>query len=194
MSRDEYLRILARELSRLPKEEFDRAMEYYTEYFEEAGPENAEVVMADLGSPVEVAREIIRETALKRMDEPIKSMKKGFSSIWIVILAIFAAPIALPVAILLLAVLVMLLAAGVIVLAGMVIAGLGSVALGIVSIGAGISMLAQSVPSGIAVIGMGLLAAGTGILVAMAMAFIVKWIFRGVRAIFRRILRGRKKK
>lgn len=194
MSRDEYLRILARELRKLPREEFDRAMEYYTEYFEEAGPENVEAVMADLGSPVEVAREIIRDTALKRMDDPVKSMKKGFSSIWIIILSIFAAPIALPMAILLLAVLLMLLAAGVMVLIGMLMAGVGGAASGIVTVGAGVAMLFQSVPSGIAIIGLGMLLAGLGILATMAMGFIVKWIFRGLRAIFRRILRGRKKK
>lgn len=194
MSRDEYLRILARELRKLPREEFDRAMEYYTEYFEEAGPENVEAVMADLGSPVEVAREIIRDTALKRMDDPVKSMKKGFSSIWIIILSIFAAPIALPVAILLLAVLLMLLAAGGMVLIGMLMAGVGGAASGIVTVGAGVAMLFQSVPSGIAIIGLGMLSAGLGILATMAMGFIVKWIFRGLRAIFRRILRGRKRK
>ena len=194
MSRDEYLRILARELRKLPREEFDRAMEYYTEYFEEAGPENVEAVMADLGSPVEVAREIIRDTALKRMDDPVKSMKKGFSSIWIIILSIFAAPIALPMAILLRAVLLMLLAAGGMVRIGMLMAGVGGAASGIVTGGAGVAMLFQSVPSGIAIIGLGMLLAGLGILATMAMGFIVKWIFRGLRAIFRRILRGRKKK
>ena len=68
MSRDEYLRILARELSRLPKEEFDRAMEYYTEYFEEAGPENAEAVMADLGSPALLTKNILYSIQIGRAD------------------------------------------------------------------------------------------------------------------------------
>lgn len=37
MSREEYLRALSRELRRLPKDEYEKAMDYYVEYFEEAG-------------------------------------------------------------------------------------------------------------------------------------------------------------
>ena len=40
MTKTEYMKILARSLRRLPKEDYDRAIEYFEEYFAEAGPEN----------------------------------------------------------------------------------------------------------------------------------------------------------
>lgn len=52
MGKNEYLRTLARELRKLPKEEFDTAMDYYTEYFEDAGPEKEQEIIQELGIPV----------------------------------------------------------------------------------------------------------------------------------------------
>ena len=40
MNRDEYMQCLKYRLRRLPKEDYDKAVSYFTEYFEEAGPEN----------------------------------------------------------------------------------------------------------------------------------------------------------
>ena len=39
MNRQDFMNQLAAELSKLPKEEVQAAMEYHSEYFEEAGPE-----------------------------------------------------------------------------------------------------------------------------------------------------------
>ena len=44
MTREEYLRQLQHYLKRLPKEDYDSAMEYFTEYFEEAGPEGEQEI------------------------------------------------------------------------------------------------------------------------------------------------------
>ncbi len=40
MNKEQYLRALAGELRKLPKEEYERAIDYYVEYFEDAGPEH----------------------------------------------------------------------------------------------------------------------------------------------------------
>ena len=40
MTRQEYMEELKKYLKRLPQEDFDNAIEYFSEYFEEAGPEN----------------------------------------------------------------------------------------------------------------------------------------------------------
>lgn len=45
MNKDQYLRKLEYLLSDLPEEERREAMEYYVEYFEEAGPEREAEVM-----------------------------------------------------------------------------------------------------------------------------------------------------
>ena len=193
MNRDEYLRALSRELRKLPRDEFERAMEYYTEYFDEAGPENVQYVIDDLGEPRDVAKEIIVDAALKRMDEPVKSVKKGFSSVWIVILSIFAAPIALPIAIMLAAALGMVIVAGAAAVIALLLSTVAFVASGLVAVVSGIYLLFHTLPSGLAVLGLGMLITGTGILGTMVMIFIIKWIFRGIRALFRRIIRRGKK-
>ena len=38
MNRDEFLRELSRELRRLPRDEYEKAMDYYVEFFNDAGP------------------------------------------------------------------------------------------------------------------------------------------------------------
>ena len=51
MNRKKFIDILKEELSKLPDEEIDAAIEYYEEYFDEAGAENEEEVLSELGSP-----------------------------------------------------------------------------------------------------------------------------------------------
>lgn len=59
MTRTEYLKELEGHLKRLHEEDFREAMDYFTEYFDEAGSEREEEVIYELGSPKESAREII---------------------------------------------------------------------------------------------------------------------------------------
>lgn len=63
MTRAEYLSELDSHLISLPKEERDMAIKFYEEYFDEAGPENEQAVIADLGKPFSLARSIIGETS-----------------------------------------------------------------------------------------------------------------------------------
>lgn len=59
MTRAEFLAQLRAALSDFPEEEREDALNFYEEYFNEAGPANEGVVLAELGSPAKVAR-IIR--------------------------------------------------------------------------------------------------------------------------------------
>lgn len=58
MSREEYLNQLACLLSDIPDEEREEAMEFYRDYFEEAGEGEEESVILELGSPQKVAAQI----------------------------------------------------------------------------------------------------------------------------------------
>ena len=58
MNRTEYLKQLDKYLKRLPAEDYQNAMEYFTEYFDEAGPEGEEQVIRELGTPKEAASEL----------------------------------------------------------------------------------------------------------------------------------------
>ena len=171
MSRDEYLRILARELSRLPKEEFDRAMEYYTEYFEEAGEGQEQQVINDLGSPARFAAQLKAERSIRQEqqyhgDSRRKNPNSSLKNAGMIILGICALPIALP---LMLAVVAVIFALIVTVLA-LGVAGIASFASILIT---GIPLLASAVTNyqtaGNAWIagGGGLLCIGLGLLLSI---------------------------
>lgn len=55
MNKDSFLKELERLLADIQESERKEAIEYYRDYFEEAGPENEQQVIMDLGSPGKVA-------------------------------------------------------------------------------------------------------------------------------------------
>lgn len=58
MNRQLFMRDLNRFLADLPAEEREQALNYYEDYFEDAGIENEQKVIEELGSPVDVAKQI----------------------------------------------------------------------------------------------------------------------------------------
>lgn len=68
MNRTEYLERLAFLLQDIPVEEREEALEYYKDYFEEAGPENEQKVIEELGSPEKVAA-MIRDSVKGNVGE-----------------------------------------------------------------------------------------------------------------------------
>ena len=59
MTRNEFLAELKKHLQSLAEAEQEEAIRYYEEYFDDAGPENEARVIEELGSPAELARDII---------------------------------------------------------------------------------------------------------------------------------------
>lgn len=172
MNRQEFMNRLAAELSRLPKEEIQAAMEYYSEYFDEAGPEREQETIAELGSPSKIATQIKADYAVRQLDEPGggRSAKKGLSAILWVILGIFAAPVAFPVAIALgVSALAVFIAMAAVIFS--VIISLGAVCVsGIGLIFVGFAGLGGSLAGGIMLIGIGLAAAGITALLCVGVA------------------------
>jgi uncharacterized membrane protein len=164
MTKQEFLHELRRELERIPFDERENAVRYYEEYFEDAGPENEQKVLEELGDPKEVARQVFSDFAVKGADIPPKTAGQGISKVWIVLLAIFSAPVALPVAVVIavcvICVIVLLIAAMLVLAVG----GLALVLAGILSIILGFSILIESMPSMIFYVGSGLGAVGGGLL------------------------------
>ena len=58
MNRKEYMERLEQLLLVLPEEEKEEALQYYHDYFDDAGVENEEIVIRELGTPEEVAAKI----------------------------------------------------------------------------------------------------------------------------------------
>lgn len=104
MNRNEFIDMLRKELSKLPQEEIDAAVEYYEEYFDEVGPEREDELIQELGSPKKIAAQIKSEYTARKLDEEsVSTAKKGVSAIWLVILGICSAPVSVPIAIVLVA-------------------------------------------------------------------------------------------
>lgn len=224
MNKEEYLAQLKKYLKRLPAEDYQNAMDYFTEYFEEAGPEGEAEAIKELGTPKEAAAELLsalldekitfsslpaeipsnsgqgadsygkRERYQYRGEEPIKKKYSPFSTIMIAFLAILAAPIGAPLAISV----VVLLLCGILFIGCCLLAFfIFSVAIvfsGAVLMGTSFGLIASSVPSFCIMIGLGLFGIGCGILLFIASCYICKWIGIGIVRFAQWITRERKVK
>lgn len=99
MNKEEFLRILEQNLYKLPTEECEAAMQYYAEYLEEAGIEHEQEAIEALGNPAQIAKQLMADFIVKEAEVKPMKPKQGFQALWIVIVALFASPIALPLAI-----------------------------------------------------------------------------------------------
>ncbi|MFG6331984.1 MAG: DUF1700 domain-containing protein [Lachnospiraceae bacterium] len=190
MNREEYIKRLRHRLKRLPKEDYDRAIAYFTEYFEDAGPQREAQAIDDLGSPELAADQIIRDFAVENASEPAQSVKRSFSALWIGILAVFAAPIALPLALAFGAVLLaMILVAAALIFSVFLIA-VSLVLSALPCILVSVWLLFSSFADGLATLGFGLLSLGVGILMTMLSLFITRWCLHGMTRLFGSIAKG----
>ena len=109
MTRTEYIAKLTKYLRKLPQQDYEEAIEYFMEYFEEAGPENEARVIAELGTPKEAAHEVISRLLEEKIVEDKSSLRNKTTILWITILAVLASPVALPILLFFLAMIMTLL-------------------------------------------------------------------------------------
>lgn len=193
MNRSEYMKRLGYRLRRLPKEDFDRAMEYFTEYFEEAGPENEQQAIEDLGVPEAAADQIVRDMAFENAREKNTSVKRGFSTVWIGILAIFAAPIGLPLAFAAAIVVLAFLITVVAIIFAIFVSAFSVALVSIPSVIAGVCLLFTSPANGIATIGVSLIGVGLGIIIIAGSIKLCKWFLNLMTKLFGKMARRGKK-
>ncbi len=180
MNRQEFMYHLDVELSKLPQDERQAALEYYNEYFDEAGPEREQEAIDDLGSPEKIAAQIKADYGMRQLQGPSmgRSPQKGARAFLWVILGIFAAPIAFPVA-LALGICALVLFICLFAVAFSLIAAFGATCVsGIALVGVGIAGLAGSIAGGIMLIGLGLISAGITAILCVGVVI-------GVRALVR---------
>ncbi|MDD2958095.1 MAG: DUF1700 domain-containing protein [Lachnospiraceae bacterium] len=186
MSKSEYMECLGKRLRHLPREDYEKAMEYFQEYFQDAGTENEQQAIDDLGDPETAAQQIIRNMAVKNAEEGNRSVKRSISAVWIGILAVFAAPFAIPVVLGLgaAALGLALAAAGVMLAAVLTVAAVVLAAvLGLVG---GVLMLFTTPANGIATLGISLILAGLGVLAVLGCGAVCRWIINGMIRLFGR--------
>jgi uncharacterized membrane protein len=176
----EFMARLKKRLRKLPKDEYNDAVEYYEQYFEESGENESECV-ARLGSPDAVAAKIFADYVRK----PTKG--NPWNKVWIIILAVFASPIALPLAIaffvfaLALFIFIFALAA-----AGAVVI-LGGVAAAVLSL----KFIISDFASTMFFVGIGLMCLSVGAAVLSLAAKLIKKGVGRLRKFFGRIFFGR---
>lgn len=192
MNKYVFLQRLEKALWHIPKSDREDAIAYYREYFEEMGADDNEDISQAVGRPEDIAKEIIATCVEKHIEEQKTQggVKNSATVIWMIILAIFAAPIALPLAIaaivLLFAVLVTLLAfVFSIFCAGAAIVFAGGVMFTAI-------FFAGSVCQGMVCAGMGFLLLGFGVLILAGMIKFGELCIRGIAALFRALFLRKK--
>lgn len=177
MTREVYMKCLRRNLRRLPKEDYARAIEYFTEYFEEAGPDEQQAI-EDLGTPEMAANQIIRDFAVENAATPNTSVKKGISAVWIGILVILAAPIGLPLALAAVAVALSVVLVFASLILSLWITAFAIEISAIATLGGSIWLLFVSPVDGIANLGVSLVTIGIGIWVIKGCIWLSRWLIR----------------
>ena len=82
MTKTEFLSRLAEELKGISAEEREEALNYYSEYLDEAGEENEEAAIEELGGPEKVARTIRANTAQSAQGAQPAAYRKIWHFCW----------------------------------------------------------------------------------------------------------------
>lgn len=209
MTREQYMEALKRYLRRLPKNDYDNAIEYFTEYFEEAGPENEQEVIRELGAPREAARELLmhlldestgnsRKEDITDLSENKASDKKEGSRKYSpgkIILLTFLVLCASPVSLVLLVgaggILAALLVAIASVVFSLAVTSLAVIAGGVLLAGAGFMAVVESVSGACMIVGAGFFLAGAGIILGVLTICICKGCAVGIGRLVNRMVRKR---
>ncbi|WP_368395524.1 DUF1700 domain-containing protein [Streptococcus gallolyticus] len=193
MTKVDYLAKLDKYLRKLPKEDYQEAMDYFSEYFEEAGPENEAQVIAELGTPKEAARDIISRLLDEKIIDQEKRPKSRVSVVWLAILAILATPVALPLALVLFLAVITILALGVAAIAVVLSLGVAFLTSGIYILFDSWSYLNISFSATALSFGLGLLALGLSLLTLLAAGAVCKVVGRSIVNLARKTENKRRK-
>lgn len=192
--REEFFSRLDAAMQGFPVTEANRAVEYYTEYWDdalEAGKSAAEICEG-LETPEVIAKRVRSEVAFDRADSN-PSLRNVGKILIVVLLAIFAAPVAFPVAVAAVVCLIVMLLV-------VVCLAVALVAMVVASVGAGIALVVSGVPTivslpliGLWMLGGGLALTGIGLLLGLGCAALIRLLMRlcgrGVRSLHDRVTR-----
>ncbi|KOP80618.1 hypothetical protein AMS59_04385 [Lysinibacillus sp. FJAT-14745] len=200
MNRASFLKKLRGKLQRLSAHEIDAALAYYEEYFDEAGEENEQRVIQQLGSPSHVASQIMADYALKDLEATSNSnstsTKKNMSAIWLIILAIISAPLSLPLLVVAIALIFSFGAVIFSVIIAIIATILGILFGGIAALISGFFILTQDWQTALLFMGVGFIVTGLGILLFPIVTRLIKTIVvvcvKALGKLFHKITKKRK--
>ena len=191
MDRKDFLKELRRELEHLPFEARESAVAYYEEYLDDAGPENEAEAIRGFGSPASIAAAIRAEEAVST---PPKSPREGAKKTWLVILAIFSAPLAFPLLIAAAAIVFSLFVVFASIVFAFGVTGIALVGGGIVAIVGGIgAILSAGAITTMFFLGTGLVSIGIGILFCILTYIVATKLLGGFAQLLSKFLHRRKR-
>lgn len=192
MNKNDFLKRLEHSLKHIPKEDREDALIYYREYFEEMGVDDILDVTAEVGIPEAIAKDIIANCTEKHFEEQKErgGIRNNATAIWMIILALFASPIAIPIALTALLTLFAILLAVFSVIAAIVIAGVAFIGSGFVILVS--SIFALGFAQKLVCIGLGLGFAGIGLLLLVVMVLFGELCISGIVALFKAIFLRKK--
>lgn len=189
MNKEEFLEQFQKNLIYVSAAEREDALRYYTEYFEEAGEENEQKVIEELGNPVMLARKISAESAIKEIDLAESTVnvervmettpekrREGMKNLGVIILLLCSFPVWLPLSIVAAVLVFVLILVVFILVFCVVIVGAALMAGGTIGLIAGFFAMFKHFVSGIAVLGAALAMVGIGILIFIGGRYLVKGV------------------
>lgn len=210
MSKNEFIDRLAQLLADVSPEERDEALTYYREYIEDAGLENEETILQELGSPEEIAAAIKVDSDFRSSRQPLAPIADTYSHqeqsyrqtastsaspdlkdpdstviILTVILAVVLSPLWFPIIIAVFATL-----AGILI--GALFGGIGCILVGIsLFIAAIVCLFKSTLLVAFSLLGAGLLVAAIGILFIVLgvwlCATVIPWCATGIGKVFHKL-------
>lgn len=206
MSRREFMEELQVLLRELPVEEREEAIRYYESYFDEAGAEQEQAVLEELGSAARIASQILQdyrsentESEEKRTEQGgVYITNKGLSGgtlVVVILVAILTFPIWISVLATAFGLLVGFIGAAIGITVGFGAGGIGCIVGGVAAFVIG-AIKTFTVPvAGAGLIAIGLLVFGLGCLMIAAVGGIIRlavWAVNGIIRLLSRLFHGRK--
>ncbi|MBE5965356.1 MAG: DUF1700 domain-containing protein [Lachnospira sp.] len=200
MDKQEYMKALQDELrKKFSKDECDNIIEYYEEYFEDAGVENEAAVISELGTPNELAKKLIAgDAAFDKQVEKVENVEKVVAvlenvetdkepekkndnnMIIAVLIAIVTSPIWIPAIGACIGGIITIFSFNV----ALYIATVALMLVGIVSIAVGIGLMFSSVGTGLLTMGIGFIVLALGIAFMLLAVTITNLIIKFIKWIF----------
>ncbi len=201
MSRKEFLEELEVLLSDLPVEEREEALRYYDSYFEEAGAEQEQVVLEELGSAGRIAAQIIRDYHMENgggQTSGVYVTNKGLSGgtlVVLILIAILTFPIWISILGVAFGLLMGFFGAAIGMVCGFGFGGIGCIIGGVAAFAAGIIKAFTLPIVGAGLIAAGLVLFGVGCLMIAAAGGMVRlamWVVNGLIKFFGRLFQGKR--
>ncbi|WP_125764913.1 DUF1700 domain-containing protein [Companilactobacillus hulinensis] len=194
-------------LGQLNDDDRKDVLEFYREFIIDADLDTSDKIINELGTPKHLARKVLTDYSIKMSEEDYQNVdngnvpteqkaKKNVRMIWLIILGLFATPVAIPLAIALILMLAGIAAAAILMILTFVFLVALSVILGVGAIFMGMSVIFQSIWTTLFYVGGGLIVLGIDFFLIPIIIAVFKWFFQVIVIFFRwvgkKLLYGRK--